>query len=115
MGTSFVFDAEVRPPLLVLPLLLLLPPPLLAATAASASPGTGSRPAGLHSCGTSVRGDSGTGWCSGSGAFRLVVACDDGEFARSAWLDVHGDRGTVGVSCVAGSPAVGAEIEHGEP
>jgi len=109
VGTSFVFDAVVRPPLLVLPLLL------LPATAASASPGPGPDPAGLHSCGASVQGDSGTGWCSGSGTFRLVVACDDGEFARSAWLDVHGGRGTVGVSCVAGSPAVGAEIEHGEP
>ncbi|MFD7656423.1 hypothetical protein ACFV4N_20840 [Actinosynnema sp. NPDC059797] len=72
-------------------------------------------PAGLHSCGASVHGGSGTGWCSGSGAFRLVVACDDGEFARSGWLTVTGGKGTVGASCVAGSPAVGAEIEPREP
>jgi hypothetical protein len=58
-----------------------------------------------------VRGASGTGWCSGSGTFRLVVACDDGEFARSSWLTVDGEPGTVGVSCVAGSAAVGTEIE----
>ncbi|WP_033432716.1 hypothetical protein [Saccharothrix syringae] len=77
-----------------------------------ASAGAASASGALHSCGTSVHGDSGTGWCSGSGAFRLIVACEDGEFARSSWLTVSGDRGVVGVSCVAGSRAVGAEIEE---
>ncbi|MFC5052608.1 hypothetical protein ACFPFM_02430 [Saccharothrix xinjiangensis] len=102
----------VAPFLLVAPLLLLIPllPVLLALSAVPAFAA-----AGLHACGTSVHGDSGTGWCSGHGVFRLVVACDDGDFARGAWLTVNGGRGTVGVSCVAGSPAVGAEIEPREP
>ena len=69
-------------------------------------------PDGLHSCGTSVNKSVGTGWCGGHGTFRLIVACDDNRFARSPWLTVSGDKGTLGVSCDGAAEAVGAEIEE---
>ncbi|XVV02157.1 hypothetical protein ACQPW3_32995 [Actinosynnema sp. CA-248983] len=73
------------------------------ATTAHAEPG-------LYGCGTSVSGSTGNGWCSGSGTFRLVVACDDGKFARSQWMTIHTGEGTVGISCT-NAKAVGAEID----
>lgn len=73
------------------------------ATTAHADPG-------LYGCGTSVSGSTGNGWCSGTGTFRLVVACDDGKFARSWWMTIESGDGTVAVSC-ANVKAVGAEIE----
>ncbi|WP_309114442.1 hypothetical protein [Saccharothrix sp.] len=83
---------------------------MLAASAATATAATAHAEPGLYGCGTSVSGSTGNGWCSGSGTFRLVVACDDGKFARSQWMTIHTGQGTVGISCT-NAKAVGAEIE----
>ncbi|GAA3461860.1 hypothetical protein ACFFSW_15440 [Saccharothrix longispora] len=69
-------------------------------------------PEGLRSCGTSVEESVGNGWCSGSGTFRVVVACDDNRFARSPWITISGGKGTIGVSCHGPARAVGAEVEE---
>ncbi|MEU7526869.1 hypothetical protein AB0A74_14150 [Saccharothrix sp. NPDC042600] len=78
---------------------------LLGATATSAHADPG-----LHGCGTSVSGSTGNGWCSGTGTFRLVVACEDGKFARSRWMTIQTGDGTLAISCT-NAKAVGAEIE----
>ncbi|MGM1063095.1 hypothetical protein [Saccharothrix sp. Mg75] len=77
--------------------------------AAGAAP---AEPEGLHSCGTSVNETVGTGWCSGHGTFRLVVACDDNRFSRSPWTTISGGKRTIGASCTGPAKAVGAEIEE---
>ncbi|MFI9817535.1 hypothetical protein [Saccharothrix variisporea] len=73
------------------------------ATTAHADPG-------LYSCGTSVNGSTGNGWCSGTGTFRVVVACENGTFARSPWVTIQTGQGMIGTSCTS-ADAVGAEID----
>jgi hypothetical protein len=75
-----------------------------------AAPAVAWADADLHSCGTAVDKNVGRGWCEGKGTFRLVVACEDGKFARSPWITLSGGRGTLGVSCNR-SDAIGAEID----
>ncbi|CAL9362506.1 hypothetical protein SUDANB95_00695 [Actinosynnema sp. ALI-1.44] len=90
---------------LLIAVLLLLGTATTAATATSAHADPG-----LYGCGTSVSGSTGNGWCSGTGTFRLVVACEDGKLARSWWMTIETGDGTVAISC-ANAKAVGAEIE----
>ncbi|MEV0682036.1 hypothetical protein AB0I60_36495 [Actinosynnema sp. NPDC050436] len=65
---------------------------------------------GLHDCAAEVADRTGTGRCSGTGTFRVLVACEDGRFARGPWLTIDQRRGTTDATC--GSRAVGAEVEE---
>lgn len=56
-------------------------------------------PTALRDCGTEVRGSAGTGWCSGTGSFRVQVNCADGESVLSGRAIVQDGYAQMGLSC----------------
>ncbi|MEU6150425.1 hypothetical protein ABZ816_10535 [Actinosynnema sp. NPDC047251] len=64
----------------------------------------------LRDCAAEVHDRTGSGRCHGTGTFRVIVACEDGRFARSPWTTIDQRQGTTDATC--DSRAVGAEIEE---
>ncbi|MEU4803405.1 hypothetical protein [Actinosynnema sp. NPDC023587] len=64
----------------------------------------------LRDCATEVRDRTGSGRCHGTGTFRVVVACEDGRFARGPWTTAEENPTTSAATC--GSRAIGAEVEE---
>lgn len=67
------------------------------------------QPKSLHDCGTEVRDGAGTGWCSGTGTFRVKVNCADGQSQLSGRAIIKEGFVQMSVACT-NSAATGAEI-----
>lgn len=64
---------------------------------------------GLRDCGTEVRGSAGTGWCSGTGSFRVQVNCADGTSVVSGRAILHDGYAQMSLGCPS-SAASSAQI-----
>lgn len=53
----------------------------------------------LRDCGTEVQGSAGTGWCSGTGSFRVKVDCADGESVLSSRAIINSGYVQMSLSC----------------
>ncbi|GAA0633350.1 hypothetical protein GCM10010174_63240 [Kutzneria viridogrisea] len=70
-----------------------------AVLATGLSAGTALAAEGLHDCDTRVEGNSGTGWCHGTGSFQLALRCVDGTEQFSGIVYIQQGYGLVSTSC----------------
>lgn len=66
-------------------------------------------PTALRDCGTEVQGSAGTGWCSGTGSFRVQVNCADGTSMVSGRAILQDGYAQMSLGC-ARSAASSAQI-----